>query len=100
MKSFALLVLLCAGCTSTTVVVAPSTTSVRTIADATTTNVVTPTTWTVRRTSVLQRMDIPLLQIRADGTVTLQGYRTDGGADAAATVAAAAVSAAIKSVKP
>lgn len=79
MKPFALLLLLCAGCTQT---------------------VVTTPTWTLRRTSVLQRMEVPLVRVATNGTVTLRGYRTDGGADAAATVAAAAVNAAIKSVAP
>lgn len=79
MKSLPLVLLLCVGCTQT---------------------VVTTPNWTLRRTSVLQRMEVPLVHVATNGTVTLRGYRTDGGADAAATVAAAAVTAAIKSVAP
>lgn len=71
-----------------------------TILTGCTQTVVTTPNWTLRRTSVLQRMEVPLVHVATNGTVTLRGYRTDGGADAAATVAAAAVNAAIKSVAP
>lgn len=56
--------------------------------------------WTLRRVSFLQRIEMPLVQVSTNGTVTLKGYATDGGIDAAAKVTEAAVSAAIKSVKP
>ncbi len=75
----ALLEMLGAGCTSTTVQ-APG--------------------WSLKRTSLLQRIDMPELIISTNGTVTLRGYRTDGGSDLAAQVTAAAVSAAVKSAAP
>jgi len=56
--------------------------------------------WSLKRTSFLQRMDIPEVSITPDGTATLKGYKTDGGSDIAAAVTAAAVSAAIKSTVP
>lgn len=65
----------------------------------TVTKVTTPT-WTLRRVSFLQRLEIPLVQVTTNGTVTLQGYATDGGVDAATKITEAAVGAAIKSIKP
>lgn len=101
MKIAPIILLLCVGCTSTEVVVSPSgpTQSGTNLVASGSTNAV-PFSWTLRRRSFLQRMEIPLLQIHPNGTVELQGYRTDGGVDAAAAVAAASVTAAIKSAKP
>ena len=54
----------------------------------------------VRRVSFLQKVEIPRLSIGTNGVVTLSGYKTDGGTEAAAAVVSAAVAAAMKSVAP
>lgn len=56
--------------------------------------------WELRRTSFLQRLEIPSVTIAPDGTAVLTGYKTDGGTEAAAAITAAAVAAAMKSVTP
>lgn len=53
-------------------------------------------TWPLSRTSFLQRVQIPEVAITTNGTVTLKDYTNDGGNEAAAAVAAAAVSAVLK----
>lgn len=35
--------------------------------------------WTMNRTSVLQKVEVPSLSIGTNGTVTMQGYNNDGG---------------------
>jgi len=65
----------------------------------TSTTVTTPQ-WTVRRISFLQKLEVPNLVIGTNGTVTLQGYSNDGGLSALSKVTEAAVSAAVKSLKP
>jgi len=55
--------------------------------------------WALSRTSFLQRLEIPEVQISTNGTAVLKGYKTDGGNEAAAAIAGAAVSAAIKAAK-
>ena len=61
----------------------------------TSTTIETPTL-KLRRLSFLQRVEIPKLTMATNGAVTLQGYKTDGGSDAAAAIVSAAVSAALK----
>jgi len=56
--------------------------------------------WELRRNSFLQRQEIPFVQIATNGTATLQGYKTDGGNEALGAITAAAVSAAVQSIKP
>ena len=56
---------------------------------------VTPEGWELRRVSFLQRVEMPQVNIGSNGTATLQGYRNDGGADAAAKITAAAVKSAM-----
>lgn len=56
--------------------------------------------WELRRTSFLQRLEIPSVTILPDGTAEMTGYKTDGGTEAAAAITSAAVTAAIKSTVP
>lgn len=56
--------------------------------------------WTMERSSFMQRVAVPQLTITTNGTATLSGYQNDGGNEAAANITAAAVSAAVKSMKP
>lgn len=65
-----------------------------------TTTAVKTEQWELKRTSFLQKLDIPSVSIAPDGTATLTGYKTDGGSEAVAVITAAAVSAAIKSATP
>jgi hypothetical protein len=55
--------------------------------------------WKMKRCSFLQRLEVPALDVTTNGTVTIRGYATDGGADAAAAVTAAAVGAVMKAAK-
>ena len=64
-----------------------------------TTTEITTGQWSMKRRSFLQRMDISEVRISTNGTATLTGYRSDGGNDAVAAVTAAAVSAAVNSIK-
>ncbi len=57
-------------------------------------------TWTMKRRSFLQRMDIAEVTVGTNGMATLRGYKNDGGNEAAANITAAAVSAAVKAMKP
>jgi len=56
--------------------------------------------WAIRRVSFLQKVEIPEVEIGTNGTTLLRGYRSDGGNQAAAAVTEAAVTAAIKGMKP
>lgn len=76
-----LLLFFLTGCTSTTITV-------------------TSTGWTMKRTSFLQKVEIPKIKVATNGVLTVEGYKSDGGNEAAAAIAAAAVSAAMKSVVP
>jgi len=69
------------------------------LAGCTTTSVKTEQ-WELRRTSFLQKLEIPSVTIAPDGTAVMTGYKTDGGSEAAAAITSAAVSAAIKSAAP
>lgn len=55
--------------------------------------------WTMQRSSFLQRLEIPGATIATNGTWTLRGYSTDGGADAASKIVSAAVEGAVKGAK-
>lgn len=59
-----------------------------------------PETRKFARWSILQRIEFREIVVGANGTVTIKGYQTDGGNDAAAQITAAAVAAAVKSMKP
>lgn len=48
----------------------------------------------VSRTSFLQKIEMPSVEFTTNGTAKLTGYKTDGGADAAAAITAAAIKAA------
>lgn len=61
---------------------------------------ITSPTWELKRTSFLQKTEIPKVSIQPDGTAVLEGYKNDGGNEAAALITAAAVSAAVKSASP
>lgn len=63
MKCLMLLPLLLAGCTMTEV---------------------STSTWSLRRVSFLQRVDIPDVTIATNGMASMRGYRTDGGNEALA----------------
>jgi len=56
--------------------------------------------WSLERTSILQRVELGKVTIGTNGTASLSGYDNDGGNEAAAAITAAAVSAAVKSMKP
>lgn len=64
----------------------------------TTTNITTDR-WSMKRKSFLQRLEIPEVRVETNGTVTLKGYRNDGGNEALAGAISAAVSAAMKAAK-
>lgn len=55
--------------------------------------------WTMERASFLQRLEIPGATIATNGTWTLRGYSTDGGADVTSKIVAAAVEGAVKGAK-
>lgn len=57
-------------------------------------------TWELKRTSFLQKIEIPAVEIAPDGTTKLAGYTTDGGSEATAAIVNAAVSAAVKAAIP
>ena len=59
-----------------------------------------PETRKFSRWSILQRIEFREIVVGTNGTVTIKGYQTDGGNDAAAQITAAAVSAAVKGMKP
>jgi hypothetical protein len=67
-------------------------------AGCTHTTVETPTL-KLSRISFLQRVEIPGLAVSTNGTITLTGYTNEGGADAAAKIAGAAVSAAVTAAR-
>lgn len=54
----------------------------------------------MHRISFLQRVEIPSLTVKTNGEIVLSGYTNSGGTEALSAVTQAAVSAAIKSVKP
>lgn len=56
--------------------------------------------WSMERTSLFQKVEVPQLTISTNGTATLSGYRNDGGNEALGVAVSAAVSAAVKSMKP
>jgi len=55
--------------------------------------------WTMQRSSFLQRLEIPSAAIATNGTWTLRGYSTDGGADVTSKIVSAAVEGAVKGAK-
>lgn len=55
--------------------------------------------WTMQRSSFLQRLEIPGATIATNGTWTLKGYSTDGGADVTSKIVSAAVEGAVKGAK-
>lgn len=55
--------------------------------------------WTMERSSFLQRLEIPGATIATNGTWTLRGYSTDGGADVTSKIVSAAVEGAVKGAK-
>jgi hypothetical protein len=64
------------------------------LCSCTVTQVTTPN-WSLHRTSLLQKMEVPSVRFTANGEAEMSGYKSDGGADTAAVITAAAVSAAI-----
>ncbi len=69
------------------------------LAGCTLTNIEGPN-FHMHRLSFLQRIEWKRASISTNGNMTLSGYDTDGGVEAAAAITAAAVSAAIKGAKP
>ena len=59
------------------------------------TRITTPT-WSLTRTSVLQRTEVPQITVLTDGSIEVQGYSNDGGNAAVSAIVEAAVVAAIK----
>lgn len=53
-----------------------------------------------KRSSFLQRIEFGEVTVRPDGSITLKGYRSDGGNEALAVAVTAAVTAAVESAKP
>lgn len=53
-----------------------------------------------KRTSFLQRVELGEVKVGTDGTITVKGYKNDGGNEALAGAIAAGVAAGLKSVKP
>lgn len=52
-----------------------------------------------RRTSFLQRVNVPNLQVSSNGVITLNGYDTDGGAETMGAVLGTALGIALKAAK-
>lgn len=65
------------------------------LAGCTQTRVTTPT-WSLTRTSVLQRTEVPRITVLTDGSIEVEGYSNDGGGAAMKAIGEAAVGAAIK----
>lgn len=61
---------------------------------------VNPETRQFTRYSLFQKVEFSEVSYRADGSVTLKGYRNDGGVTAAERITAAAVKAAVAGVAP
>lgn len=55
--------------------------------------------WTMQRSSFLQRLEIPGATIATNGSWTLRGYSSDGGSDVTSKIVAAAVEGAVKGAK-
>lgn len=55
--------------------------------------------WSINRSSLFQKLDIPGATVSSNGTWTLKGYSNDGGAATAATLLEAAVAGAVKGAK-
>lgn len=53
-----------------------------------------------KRLSFLQRVELGEVKVGTDGTITVKGYKNDGGNEALAAAVSAAVSAAVKSATP
>ena len=53
-----------------------------------------------KRISFLQRVELGEVKVGTDGTITVKGYRNDGGNEAMAAAVAAGVAAGLKAVKP
>jgi len=75
MKYFSLLLLVAAGCTSTTV---------------------TTSSWSLKRLSFLQQTQIPAVDIETNGSAHLRGYTNDGGTEALKATIEGAVAGAVK----
>jgi hypothetical protein len=54
----------------------------------------------LKRTSFLQKSEISFIEVKKDGSVTMKGYKNDGGNEALSMAVEAAVTAAIKSAAP
>lgn len=85
LKRGAILIVLaaCLGCTRTEVTMHPGT-----------------RVWTLKRSSFLQRVEIPKVTFTPDGSASLSGYKNDGGNEALAAAVSAAVTAAVQSATP
>lgn len=59
-----------------------------------------PDTRSFKRTSFLQRAEFGKLVVKPDGSVTLEGYKNDGGNEALAAAVRAAVEGAIAGASP
>lgn len=64
-----------------------------------TSTTVTSPTFTLKRVSLLQRLEMADVSLSTNGTATLKGYKTDGGNEAATAIVGAAVSAAVSAAK-
>lgn len=67
-------------------------------AGCTKTSVTTPT-WSLERTSIFQKTEIPALTISTNGTVALKGYSNDGGNEALGSLLKAMYDAGVASAK-
>lgn len=56
--------------------------------------------FSLSRTSFLQKLEVAAVEVSTNGTAKISGYQNDGGADAAAKITGAAISAAISAAKP
>lgn len=84
MKRIAFIIALaCLGCTRTEVTMNPET-----------------RVWNLKRSSFLQRVEIPEVKFSPNGSASLSGYRNDGGNEALAAAITAAVTAAVQSATP
>ena len=59
------------------------------------TKIQTPT-WSMERTTLLQRTDVPKITVLDDGSIEVEGYSNDGGNGAVAAAVEAAVRGAVR----
>lgn len=65
------------------------------VSGCTQTKITTPT-WSLTRTSVLQRTEVPQITVLTDGSIEVKGYSNDGGNAAVSAIVEAAIRGAVK----